>query len=246
MKLKGFTAVITGSTGWIGRAIAIELAGAGMDCFCHYHQSSGQAEELAGRIRLAGQKAEVYGADLRDERQAGALMDRAFAFGPMRVLVNSAAIFEKGSLGEITAESVNRVLSLNLIAPLVLSRAFAARLAAEEKSEGLPRAKIVNLADTGGIRPWKGYSAYCASKAGLIAATKSLAKELAPDIAVIAVAPGAINWPRGDQGEKERLLSHIPAGRFGTAQEIARTVLFALENDYITGQTLIVDGGRSI
>ena len=243
MKLEGLTAVITGSTGRLGAAIAIELAGAGMDCFCHYHTNGRAAAALAERIIQMGRRAQVFQADLRDERGLEELMDKAFAFGQVRGIINSAAVFEKGPISEVTAESVNRLLSLNLVAPLMLAKAFAARLG---KTKTGPSAKIVNIADVGGIRPWKGYSAYCASKAALIAATKSLAKELAPDIAVSAVAPGAINWPMGGQEEKERLLRHIPAGRFGTAEEVARAVLFALENDYITGQTIVVDGGRSI
>ena len=117
----------------------------------------------------------------------------------------------------------------------------------QSENSDKPFAKIINLVDIGGIRPWAKYSVYCASKAGLIAVTKSLAKELAPNVTVNAVAPGIISRPgEFDEGDKKRRLSHIPAKRIGLAKEVTSAIIFLLENDYITGEVLNVDGGQCI
>jgi pteridine reductase len=128
----------------------------------------------------------------------------------------------------------------------LLSQEFA-RLVEAEGAEGNPAAKIVNMVDVGGEKVWKEYSVYCAAKAGLIAATKSLAKELAPRITVNAVAPGVVTWPEAfDEAGKKRQLGFIPAGRIAEPVEVAAAVVFLLQNDYITGQVINVDGGRAI
>ena len=144
----------------------------------------------------------------------------------------------------MTFQQAQRIFNLNLTAPILTSRLFAKAIGANAKA-GL--GKIINIADVGGIRPWAGYVLYCSSKAGLLGATKALAKELAPAICVNAVAPGIVAWPNDfDEAERKRQLSFVPAARTGAAAEVTDAVIFLLKNDYITGQVLSVDGGRCI
>lgn len=244
------TAVITGATGRLGRAIALGLASRGMDCVCHYHRDEQAAEAVVEQIAAMGRRAAAMPADLGCEEEIERLFERVEAFGGARVLVNSAAVFERCRLEELTAERVQRLVGVNLAGPMLTSRNFVELLEAEGvcwKTAVEPLAKIVNLADVAAMKPWAEYAAYCASKAGVIGLTKALAKELAPGITVNAVAPGIVTRPEPvDPDEERKQLARIPAGRFGTAEEIVRTVVFLLENDYITGQVICVDGGRSI
>ncbi|MCK4914054.1 MAG: SDR family oxidoreductase, partial [Planctomycetes bacterium] len=164
-----------------------------------------------------------------------------------QILINSAAVFSKEPLAEITFQKAQQVLNLNLTAAILTSKYFAEIVNEKFVDEDFAAAKIINIADVGGIRPWANYTLYCSSKAGLIGATKALAKELAPKICVNAVAPGIVNWPDDfSETEKKRQLSFIPVGRIAATEEIAAAIIFLLENDYITGQVLNVDGGRCI
>ena len=244
------TAVITGATGHLGRAIALGLAARGMDCVCHYHRDERAAEAVVEKIAALGRRAAAMPADLGSEEEIERLFERVEAFGGARVLVNSAAVFERCRLEDLTAERVQRLLGVNLTGLLLTSRNFVELLEAERvhwRKAVEPAAKIVNLTDVAAMKPWAEYAAYCASKAGVIGLTKALAKELAPGITVNAIAPGIVAGPEPmDSDEERRQLARIPAGRFGQAEEIVRTVIFLLENDYITGQVVCVDGGRSI
>jgi pteridine reductase len=242
MELANISCLITGSTGTLGTAIALALARGGADCVCHYRLRADLAGELAGQIIRLGRKAMVLQADLRNPDQIEDLMEKAFGFGSLRIIVNSAAVFGRRKLADITPQSIRDILDTNLIAPLLLSRAFVKKMPAQNTP-----AKIINIADVGALRPWAGYAEYCASKAGLIAITQSLAKELAPAITVNAIAPGIVTWPESlDLEHKQRAIAHIPLKRFAKPEEIADTVLFLVANDYVTGQVIPVDGGRSI
>lgn len=247
MELKDTVAVITGSTGRLGSEIALSLAEAGVHCVCHYHTNERFAEELLSQIHALGRKAKAVCADLACPEEIEALFSEAEELGPARILVNSAAVFSKRSLSDMTSEYIHKILNINLVAPILISRYFAQALQQKSKNFDKPAAKIINVVDVGGVRPWAEYSVYCASKAGLIAVTKSLAKELAPVVAVNAVAPGIINWPAEfDEKDKKRRLSHIPAKRIGLAKEVTSAIIFLIENDYITGQVLNIDGGQCI
>jgi NAD(P)-dependent dehydrogenase (short-subunit alcohol dehydrogenase family) len=250
MEIQGLTAIITGSTGRLGRAIAMGLAARGMDCICHYHRDAAAAQAIAGEIAAMGRRAAAVQADVGCEADIKRMFEQAAAFGGGRVLVNSAAVFERCPLGELTADTAGRMLGVNLAGPMLTSRYFVEILEVDKldwRHAVLPVAKIVNLADVAAMKPWAEYAAYCASKAGLVGLTKALAKELAPGILVNAVAPGIVTRPEETTEDEERKqLSRIPAGRFGRAEDIVRSILFLLENDYITGQLLAVDGGRSI
>ena len=246
MEIDGTTAIITGSSGKVGRGIAFALGNAGCRCICHYHNNRAGAEEVVAAICKDGGRAVAVGADLTKADEIGRLFADFEGMGRARILVNSAGVFERGAISEVTFENSGRVLGTNLVAPVMVSARFAEVVGNVEADSG-PVASIVNIADIGGIRPWANYTMYCASKAGLIAATKSMAKELAPGICVNAVAPGVITWPtEAEKEEYDRQVKMIPAGRVGTCEEIAAAVLFLLRNDYITGQVLNVDGGRCI
>ena len=244
MEIKGLTALVTGATGGLGSALTLALAKAGCSCICHYHSNQKRVDELVGQIQKLGQKAASVCASL----DSTASIERLFSdvknackqahIELPRILVNSAADFKKQPLDEVTFEDAQKTMGLNLVAPIVISKYFA---------QAVDAGKIVNIVDVGGVRPWAKYSVYCASKAGLIGATKSLAKELAPRICVNAIAPGIFSWPPNfDEAAKQRQLAFIPMERIGTKEEIAAAILFLLENDYITGQVLCVDGGRGI
>ncbi len=250
MKLEGLTALITGSSGSLGAAIALALAETRCNCVLHYHNNQQKAEELARKITDLGQKAVAIGADLTKEVQIEKLFVAAAAVGPVQILVNTVSLFEKQALGDVTFEGAQKTLAINLTGTIIACKEFAKAVTAGRqgpaKSEN-PIGKIINIVDVGGIRPWAEYTVYCASKAGLIAATKSMAKELAPAVCVNAIAPGVITWPPGFTEEgKQRQLKFVPAARTGYTNEITSAIIFLLENDYITGQVLNVDGGRCI
>jgi len=250
MDFHGKTAIVTGASGGLGGAIALCLGGRGMDCVCHYHTGADAAQRVVDQIQAMGRRAVAVGANLASGDAAGLLMAEARKLGPVRVVVNSASIFAKNEIGTLDASEVSEILAVNLTAPMLLCDAFARYL----KEQGIDCQKeqetvaaIINMVDVAGVKPWGGYSAYCASRGGLIAMTKSLAKELAPAITVNAIAPGIVTWPgKMDASEEQKQLKMIPAGRFGTPRDITRTIEFLLDNDYITGQVICVDGGRSI
>ena len=247
MELKGKTAIVTGSSGRLGFLIAKALGQAGCNCLCHYHSNKHRAEALAGQIRALGARSLAVQADLTEPDGIEKLFNKAGQFGPPQILINSAAVFSKQLLTEVTFEEAQKVLNLNLTAAILTSREFAKIINTEFPEASAAVGKIINIADVGGIRPWAGYVLYSSSKAGLIGATKALAKELAPAICVNSVAPGVITWAdEPDESAKRRQLLFIPAGRFGEPAEIAEAVIFLLGNDYITGQVLNVDGGRCI
>ncbi len=247
MKLEAITAVITGSTGRVGFAIAKALAAAGCNCVCHYNTNKQRALQLTEHIVKMQRKACAVAADLTKPEQIDRLFTRAAELGTPQVLINSAAVFSTQPLPDITFQQAQRIFSLNLTAPILTAKLFAENLRQRFGTVSYVVGKIINIADVGAIRPWARHALYCSSKAGLIAATKALARELAPSVCVNAVAPGIVTWPESfDQTRKSRQLSFIPLKRTADPVEIADAVVFLLRNDYITGQVINVDGGRCI
>ena len=243
MELLGRTALVTGAARRVGRAIALAMAGRGMDIVIHYKSSAAEARATAEAAEGLGRRAVVVQADLAQQEEVAALADRAIqAFGKIDVLVNSAALFYRTPLEKITAQDWEQFLRVNLTGPFLLARRLGLQM--RRRGEG----KIINVADVAGIAPWADFLPYSVSKGALITLTKGLAKALAPEVQVNAVAPGSVLLPE-EYGDKEReaIVKATPLKRIGEPADVANTVLFLLEgSDFITGQVVVVDGGRSI
>jgi NAD(P)-dependent dehydrogenase (short-subunit alcohol dehydrogenase family) len=238
----GKVALVTGAARRLGRAIARSLADAGADVAIHHHRAEGAAEEAAAEFRRLGVRAETFRADLTDPQQVDRLFEEVeAAFGRLDILVNSAALFQRKPLLEITVEDWDRVLDLNLRAPFLCSQR-AARLM--RRGEG---GRIVNIGDVAGLQPWPAYAHHSISKAGLIMMTRVLARALAPDVLVNGVAPGHVLPPDEATAEQRRKLAEsTPLRRLGTPEDVVGTVLFLVRSDYITGETIVVDGGARL
>jgi pteridine reductase len=241
--LAGKTALITGAARRIGAELARRLHDAGANVVLHYRRSALEAEALAGELCAQRPRSAVtVQGDLLEAARLRPLIEHATAaFGSLDILVNNASSFYPTVLGEITEEAWDDLVGSNLKAPLFLAQAAARELA---RSGGL----ILNMVDIHGMRPLRNYTVYSVAKAGLIMLTKSLARELAPQVRVNGIAPGPVLWP--DDAEpalKQKILASTPLGRPGTVDDVARAALFfAAEAPYVTGQILAVDGGRSV
>ncbi|MCB1163230.1 MAG: SDR family oxidoreductase [Candidatus Latescibacteria bacterium] len=237
MELAGKRILVTGGAVRVGRAIALELAAAGAALLCHYHRSEDAARDLAATLDSRGQSVNLLREDLAAPGGAERL---AAAAGPVDALVNSAAVFLPGRLGGVTEADWDLQLSLNLKSVFFLSQALGTAM----RERG---GAIVNIADVAGQRPWPRYLAYSASKAGVIALTQGLARALAPAVRVNAVAPGPVMLPADyDDAQRDEALRGTLLGREGSAGNVAHAVRFLLENDYVTGVVLPVDGGRAL
>jgi len=241
--LKSKVALITGGAKRIGAAIATTLHGAGMDLVIHFRHSAAEAQSLADTLNETRPDSVVLAkGDLENSEDCTSLAQQAIeAFGRMDALINNASAFFPTPIGEVTNDHWEALMGVNLKAPFFLSQACAEAL---ESTHGV----IINLTDIYADRPLPHHPVYSASKAGLVALTRSLAQELGPDVRVNAIAPGAIIWPEfGDSEENQNeILRRTPLGRLGKPQDIAGTVLFLLRDaPFITGQIINVDGGRS-
>jgi len=244
MEIKGKTAVITGATGRLTGSIVLELAKAGANCICIYNKNSTQAKKLSRKL---GTKSIFIQADLTVPGNIEKIFAEIKKFPVPQILINAAAVFEKKPIENIDYEYIRQTFDVNFAAAIIITQKFVELVRQKIKSKQKPAAKIINIADITVQKPPAGFSIYCASKAALIAATKSLAKELAPDFTVNAVSPGIINWQKNITAkQKKKILAHIPAGRTGKPPEVAQAVKFLIENDYITGQIINVDGGRTV
>lgn len=242
MRLEGAGALVTGAGRRIGQAIAVGLAQSGCDVAVHYHGSMQGAEETATAIRAAGRRAELIRGDLRDPVAARGLADQAArSLKRLDVVVNSAAIMVRQSVEDVTPESWDETLDLNLRAAFFVSQGAIPHLRRA-------RGKIVNIADLAGLEPWPAYATHCISKAGVVMLTKALARALAPDIAVNAVAPGAVLLPDDwDEATGAHIRETTPLKRLGAPADVVAAVRFLLSGtDYVTGTILVVDGGRLI
>ena len=243
VRLAGKNALVTGAGVRLGRALARALADCGAGVCVHYCHSAAQAEQTVVQIRKQGGRAEAVQADLQQGQSAShsLIASAKERLGSVDVLVNSAAIFEPSLLDSIDESSFDRHMQLNLKAPLFLSQAFLKQLAPDRQGQ------IVNIVDWRALKPPTGHLSYTISKAGLVALTKLLARELAPRVRVNAIAPGAILPPAGAGPDYERrIVERIPLGRMGRVEEIAVALLYLLENDFVTGEVLCVTGGEEL
>jgi pteridine reductase len=243
-RLAGQTALITGAARRVGAQLARALHAEGANLAIHCHRSLAQAQRLSAELNaVRPASAEVFGADLRDAAQPAHLVAQTCTrFGGLNLLINNASSFYPTPLGTITLAQWQDLMGTNLQAPLFMAQAAAAPLKAS-------RGAIINIVDIHGLRPLRDHTVYSTAKAGLIMLTRALARELAPEVRVNAVAPGAVLWPEAgmDEQRKEKILEQTPLHRPGSPADIARAVLFfAAESPFVTGQILAVDGGRSV
>jgi pteridine reductase len=236
--LRGKRALVTGAAARVGRAIAVELARAGMNLAVHTRSTP--ADEAVEEIRALGVSATVVRGD-QSVDAARIVADAAAALGGLDLLVCSAAAFGRAPAQELDRATFDAMIASNLTGPFFLMQAAYRHLRPS-------RGSLVNLVDLcGTAQVWKGYAHYAASKAGLAALTRSLALEWAPEVRVNAVAPGVALYPESASSEeRERTTRRIPAGQPGAPEDIARAVRFLASQPFITGQILTVDGGRSV
>ena len=235
-------ALVTGGAHRLGKAFALTLARMGYDLLLHYHSAEKQAQQTKAEIESLGVKAHLIQADLTQPDQIHSLftkLDIILHPSSFILLVNSAAIMPVGNPRDLELQDWNSALDLNLRAPFLLAQGAAKRMTAG----GL----IVNISDIAAQKAWSRYPSYTVSKAALDSLTKLLARSFAPNIRVNAIAPGLIL--KSDfitQEEWDKLVHRLPLKRAATLNEITYTLQFLINNEYITGQTIVVDGGYSL
>lgn len=244
LTLNGKTALITGAARRIGAVLARTLHRAEMNIVLHYRGSKAEAEQLCDELNREREKSAVpLAADLLDLDEIKTLAQKALeTWNRLDVLINNASGFYPTPIGEISPDQWDEILGTNLKAPLFLSQACAPYLKAKAGC-------ILNIVDIHADRPLKNYTVYSTAKAGLVMLTKSLARELAPAVRVNGIAPGAILWPENNDYEpaQQDIIRRTALKRQGNPDDIARAALFLLRDaDYITGQIITVDGGRSL
>ena len=242
VELQGKTALVTGAAKRVGRAIALRLAQKGAQIVLHYHASKEDALKTQKEIKLLGVHCHLAQANLAKSEHILA-MTQELAKNKIKIdiLVNSASLFYKTPIDSVTESDWDTLMNANLKSYFLLSREIGLEM---KKGGG---GKIINIADWSGFRPYRDYVPYCVSKGGLITLTKALARDLAPNVYVNAVAPGPVMKPEDlSEEENQKIIQRIPLGHWGKPEDIACAVSFLSESDYINGTVLVVDGGRSI
>jgi NAD(P)-dependent dehydrogenase (short-subunit alcohol dehydrogenase family) len=234
---------VTGGAKGLGRALALAFAKEGADIAFSYHSSSHEAEQTENQIQASGVRCLAIQTDLRrvnDVRAAAKRIDETF--GRIDVLINNAGVFVQTPVDEMTEEQVDEMLDVNLKAMFFTCQEAARRM----KRQG--QGSILNVSSVGGLVPWSSYPVYCASRAAVLMATRSIALALAPQVRVNSIAPGILTVPKGMSGEEaEQLKSRIPMRAFGRFDDVVDAALFLTKSGhYITGETLVVDGGRQL
>ena len=239
-KLKGQVALVTGAAKRLGRAVALRLAQEGADVAVHYRSSVADAQSAVAEIEKSGRRGSAIAADLTSVAEIKRLFDEtAKQFGRLDILVNSAANFLPSSIVSTNGEVWDASLDTNLKAPFFCAQAAAPLL---RRTKG----SIINFADTGGLLGWPGYIAHSVSKAGVVMLTKVLAKALAPEVRANAIAPGTITMPDDPPELEADFIKLAPLRRTGAPPDIADAVVFLACSKFITGQVLLVDGGRTL
>lgn len=241
LPLQGKTAVVTGGARRIGREIALGLARAGADVAITYRESVTEASNTVAELTSLRVSARAFQCDVRSEESVRtAVRCVSESFGRLDVLVNNAAIFDSAPLDSLLIEQWDAVFETNTRGPFLVARESLPYLRA---SHG----RIINIGSLGGLHPWAGHAHYCASKAALHMLTLTMAKALAPDVAVNCVAPGWIDMDVQPSEASLRFADKTPMRRNGTASDVAEAVLFfATGPSFITGQVLAVDGGLGL
>jgi NAD(P)-dependent dehydrogenase (short-subunit alcohol dehydrogenase family) len=239
--LAGQVALVTGAAKRIGRSVALRLASEGADVIVNYRGSKAEAGEVVAQIVATGRRAMAIQADVAKRAEVLTLFAAIESeFGRLDILVNNAAIFFPAKFEDLTEEQWDGILDANLKSQFLCAQAAAPML--RRGGQG----RIINFASLGGLLAWPAYTHYCVSKAGVIMLTRCLARAFAPEITVNAVAPGTISFP-GDAPEiAEDFIRRAPLRRTGDPGEIDDAVLFLAQSPFMTGQIIVVDGGRSL
>jgi len=241
--LKDKVALVTGAARRLGAVMVRLLHSQGMNIVLHYRASRDDAHALQEELNAARENSVLLiQADLMHTRKIASTVKQAIkAWGRLDVLVNNASGFYPTPVGEVDEEEWEYLIGSNLRAPFFLCQAAAEQL---KQQYGC----VINIVDVHAERPLKGYPVYSIAKAGLVMLTRSLARELGPEVRVNGVAPGAILWPDDmDEVTKQRIVSRTVLKSQGTPEDVARAVLFLIRDaGYITGQIITVDGGRTL
>ena len=242
MEIEGKIALVTGGAKRLGRRIALALAERGAELVIHYRDSEREAQELLALLKRAGGKPVAVQGDVSRAADVDRIVETALrAFGRIEILVNNAAIFSRTPFETLTEADWDRFLDVNLKGPFLMCRRVGGTML--QHGQG----KIINLADIAARKVWAEFIPYSVSKAGLIALTRGLAKALAPAVQVNAVAPGAVLLPEGTTpDERQRAIHRVPLDRLGSPEDIVRAVVYLIENDFVTGEVLTVDGGQHL
>jgi hypothetical protein len=245
MTQSGRTYLITGAANRIGRGLAIGLPRQADTMIIHYKSSETAAKQLSQEISSKGAKAYTIAADLESPDQVKNLLSKAWQMaGPVDVLINNASIFEQGRLAEISMDDIHRNMMVNALAPFLLSRSFV-EMNKSRQTPAMP--VIINMLDSRITDYDRQHAAYHLAKRTLFTLTKMMALEFAPGVRVNAVAPGLILPPRGkDRSYLEQLKSSNPLNRIGDVDQIVEAVRFLVNNEFVTGQVIYVDGGRHL
>ena len=231
-------ALVTGGAKRIGRSIAEKLSSLGAAVVVNYQDSKTEADELVGSVQAVGRRAMAWQADVSRRDQVTRMFEAVSReFGRLDVLINNAAIFFPAQFESLTDEQWDRIMNSNLKSTFLCSQAATPLLRA---SGG----QIINMSSLGGLLSWPAYTHYCVSKAGVIMLTRCMARALAPEIRVNSIAPGTIEFP-GEVPHQE-FIRRAPLHRTGTGEDITNAVEYLLSADFVTGQTIVVDGGRQI
>jgi NAD(P)-dependent dehydrogenase (short-subunit alcohol dehydrogenase family) len=237
--LAGQVALITGAAKRIGRSITLRLAADGADIVVNYASSKPEADTLVAEIKSTGRRAIAVKADVSHRLDVQKLFSATEnEFGRLDILVNNAGTFFPAKFEELTEERWDHILNVNLKSQFLCAQSAAPIM----KRQG--RGRIINLSSLGGLLAWPAYTHYCVSKAGSIMLTRCLARALGPEILVNSVAPGTIQFP-GEPLDEE-YIRRVPLHRTGTGDDIAQAVAYLATADFVTGQILVVDGGRSL
>ncbi|MBR9990197.1 MAG: SDR family oxidoreductase [Gemmatimonadetes bacterium] len=239
METAGRIALVTGGARRVGRALSLALAEAGCDVVINYNESADEAVATASDIERLGRRALAVQADVsRSDDIARLVRETERTFGRLDILVNNASLFERAPVADISEDDWDRVLGVNLRGPFFLSQAAAPLMRCD--GGGL----IVNIVDLSALQPWPSFAHHAVSKAGLLHLTRVLARALAPDIRVNAIAPGTVLPPEnteGEDGSERRVIE-----RSGNTDDVTRALLYLVRSDFVTGENLIVDGGRML
>jgi NAD(P)-dependent dehydrogenase (short-subunit alcohol dehydrogenase family) len=239
--LTGKVALVTGAAKRIGRSVALRLAAEGADVIVNYRGSKAEAEEVVAQISAMGRRAVGIRGDVAKRADVLAMFATVEKeFGRLDILVNNAGMFFAAKFEELTEDQWDTILDTNLKSQFLCSQAAAPML--RRGGQG----RVINFASLGGILAWPAYTHYCVSKAGVIMLTRCLARALAPEITVNAIAPGTISFPHDAPGIAEDFIRRAPLHRTGTPQDIDDAVVFLAQSAFITGQVIVVDGGRSL